>query len=307
MKTAWSIFWCVGSASLGVALAANAPRGGTTGLRQEIVPTTALAHSDADYAAHVARIKKDLPGFTVIIQKPFVVAGDGTEASVRNAATGTVKWTVDHLKKDYFDKDPADLIDIYLFKDKDSYDKHTKDHFRDTPTTPFGYYSPTHKALIMNISTGGGTLVHEIVHPYMAANFPACPTWFNEGLASLYEQSMEKDGHIWGLPNWRLAGLKDALSGKGDPAPAFKDLCAMDAATFYGASKGPAYATARYLCLYLQEKGVLRQFYKDFVSNQKVDPTGYDTLQKTLAGLGEKDAETFRKKWEVWVMGLKYP
>ena len=46
----------------------------------------------------------------------------------------------------------------------------------------------------MNIATGGGTLVHEIVHPFVEANFPGCPTWFNEGLGSLYEQSAERKG-----------------------------------------------------------------------------------------------------------------
>ena len=50
----------------------------------------------------------------------------------------------------------------------------------------------------MNISTGGGTLVHEIVHPFVAANFPNCPAWFNEGLGSLYEQSGEVNGAIHG-------------------------------------------------------------------------------------------------------------
>ncbi len=268
-------------------------------------------HSDDEYASHVAAIKKALPDFTVVIQKPFVIAGDDTPEKVHDTGVATVKWTVEHLKKDYFDKDPTDLIDIYLFKDKTSYDKYTKEYFHDTPTTPWGYYSPTHKSLIMNISTGGGTLVHEIVHPFMAANFPACPTWFNEGLASLYEQSMDKDGHIWGLPNWRLNDLQETLTGKGPPeegaAPSFKVLCNMDAETFYGPHKGPNYGVARYLCLYLQEKGVLRQFYKDFVKNQKTDPTGYDTLQKTLAGVGDKDMDAFRKKWETWVLALKYP
>ena len=60
-------------------------------------------------------------------------------------------------------------------------------------------------------SPGGGTLVHEIVHPFMRANFPACPAWFNEGLASLYEQSAEKDGHIRGLINWRYTALEKAV------------------------------------------------------------------------------------------------
>jgi len=51
--------------------------------------------------------------------------------------------------------------------------------------------------------------VHEIVHPFMAANFPDCPAWFNEGLASLYEQSSERDGKIIGLTNWRLAVCRE--------------------------------------------------------------------------------------------------
>ena len=63
----------------------------------------------------------------------------------------------------------------------------------------------------MNIGTGGGTLVHEVVHPFIAASFPAAPAWFNEGLASLYEAVREKDGQFWGLPNWRLDGLKRAI------------------------------------------------------------------------------------------------
>jgi hypothetical protein len=278
---------------------------------------TAPVHTTDDYLAHVTRITGLHPEYTVLVQKPFVIAGNDTPENLRNTGVAVVKWTVDRLKQDYFDKDPVDIIDIYLYKDKASYDDANKTIFPGAPDTPYGYYSPTHKALVMNISTGGGTLVHEIVHPFMAANFPAdgpgrgCPTWFNEGLASLYEQSTDKEGHIWGLPNWRLTDLKTNLNGTAPAAegkpPSFKTLCAMDANTFYGAGKSPNYGTARYLLLYLQEKGVLRQFYKDFVKNYKTDPTGYDTLTKTLAALGDKDMDAFRKKWEAWVMTLKYP
>ena len=81
----------------------------------------------------------------------------------------------------------------------------------------------------------------------------------------------------------------------------------MSADTFYGKGRGPNYGVARYACLYLHNRNVLPQFYKDFVKNQKDDPTGYATLQKTLAGLGENDMAAFRKKWEQWVMGIKYP
>ena len=122
---------------------------------------------------------------------------------------------------------------------------------------------------------------------------------------------MDKGGHIVGLPNWRLDPLKKTLAGRGPaeegPAPSFKDLCAMDAATFYGKGRIPNYGTARYLLFYLQEQGVLVQFYRDFTKPQKEDPTGYNTLRFTLAGIGENDMEAFRKKWEAWVVELKSP
>jgi hypothetical protein len=64
-------------------------------------------------------------------------------------------------------------LSLWLFKDKTSYETHVREIFHDSPTTPFGYYSPAHRALIMNIATGGGTLVHEIVHPeYHSTLFP---------------------------------------------------------------------------------------------------------------------------------------
>lgn len=63
-----------------------------------------------------------------------------------------------------------------------------------------------------------GTLVHEIVHPFIEANFPDCPSWFNEGLASMYEQCRDNSGHIWGSTNWRLNGLKEAIAEQRVPA-----------------------------------------------------------------------------------------
>jgi hypothetical protein len=168
--------------------------------------------TDADYAQHVMRVKGKAPeDFTVVIQRPFVVAGDESADTVRSRASGTIRWATERLKRAYFPEDPDEILSIWLFKDKESYDKHTEEIFGDWPDTPFGYYSHTHRALIMNIDTGGGTLVHEIVHPLMAANFPDCPSWFNEGLASLYEQCGDNRGWIWGKTNWRLAGLQEKI------------------------------------------------------------------------------------------------
>ncbi|HEX8145783.1 MAG TPA: hypothetical protein VF591_01165 [Pyrinomonadaceae bacterium] len=261
----------------------------------------AAGFDDADYARHVEQLKKKLPSreFEVVIEKPFVVVGDGGRAAVEEHARGTVRWAVTLLKRDYFTKDPKEILDIWLFKDSASYNRHATSLFGGKPTTPYGYYSPAHRSLVMNIETGGGTLVHEIVHPFVEANFPDCPPWLNEGLGSLYEQSGEQDGHIVGYTNWRLPGLQRAVR-RGGLTP-FRKLLAMDGRAFYDDERGTNYAQARYLCYYLQEHNLLTRFYRDFHAARASDPTGFDTLKKVL---GEPDMGAFQKRWEQFVLGL---
>ena len=270
-----------------------------------VVGRPALAEfTDDDYARHIEALKQRLPrdGFTIIVQKPFVVIGDEKPDVVRSRSIRTVKWAVDRLKATYFDKDPDVILNVWLFKDKDSYQTNTHKLFNDKPTTPFGYYSRRHKALIMNIATGGGTLVHEIVHPFVEANFPKCPAWFNEGLGSLYEQCGDKDGRIWGHTNWRLAGLQKAID-RGD-VPTFKDLCSTTTAQFYYKDRGTNYAQARYLLYYLQQRGLLDSYYETFTKNHENDPTGYESLKAVLK---TDDMAAFQKDWERFVMKLRYP
>lgn len=296
--------------------------------------------TDADYAQHVMRLKRKVPeGFTTVLQSPFVVIGDESAETVRQRAAGTVKWAVDHLKRAYFTEDPDEILDIWLFRDKESYEKHTDEVFGDSPNTPFGYYSHVHRALIMNIDTGGGTLVHEIVHPFMASNFPQCPAWFNEGLASLYEQCGERRGRILGYTNWRLEGLQEAIeaeeidadsgesgansdeepgesdeSGDEEPEmkepveiPSFRTLCSTTTYEFYGADPGTNYAQARYLCYYLQQRGLLRKYYHEFRRNVRDDPGGYDTLKAVLGIRDDDHMEQFQDAWEAWILKLRFP
>ena len=267
----------------------------------------AAVSTNTTFAAHMAELRKTAPKtFTLVEQKPFVVLGDESPELVRQRAEHTVKWAVDKLKSAYFPRDPVEIIDIWLFKDDESYRRHARVLFNDKPTTPFGYYSPAHRALIMNISTGGGTLVHEIVHPFMRANFPACPAWFNEGLASLYEQSGERDGHIRGETNWRLAGLQEAI--RAGRTLSFQKLTGTSDEEFYGGNGSQNYsqfyAQARYLCYYLQEQGLLVKYYREFSGNAAQDPTGYGSLKKVL---GAPDMDAFKMSWEAFVLKLKFP
>ena len=266
-------------------------------------PQPVARFSDADYEEHIRELRKKVPheGFSVVIAKPFVVVGDEDPDKVRSRARGTVAWAVEKLKRDYFREDPAEIIDVWLFADTASYEHHNEMLFGSRPSTPFGFYSPQNRALVMNISTGGGTLVHEIVHPFMASNFPECPAWFNEGLASLYEQSAERNGRIAGLTNWRLAGLQKAIGlGK---VPPFETLCGTTTREFYDEDPGTNYAQARYLCYYLQEQGLLVKYYHAFREGAAQDPTGVETLK---AVLGEDDLAAFQQRWQEFVLGLRF-
>jgi hypothetical protein len=268
---------------------------GVTGGASSRVPTT------ADYAQHVMALRARVPrGFAMAMAPPFVVVGDGGEAAVQRAAEKTVTWAVRRLKESFFQADPDEILDVWLFKDAASYRRHAKEIFDDEPTTPYGYYSPRHRALIMNIATGGGTLVHEIVHPFVRADFPEAPAWLNEGLGSLFEQAGERDGRIVGFPNWRLAGLKTAIRAR--RLPTFRALTATDSDAFYAGET--SYAQARYLLYYLQEKGLLGEFYRRFRKDRARDATGYSILVDVL---GTRDMDAFQRLWQEWVLALEFP
>src|SRR5687768_10195515 len=94
-----------------------------------LLTTVALSNSDTSIAAlekqaDGLRTKLKDRGFTVIVEKPFIVIGDEPQPLVRRWAEGIVRGTVARLKQDYFTKDPANILEIWLFKDAASYNKH---------------------------------------------------------------------------------------------------------------------------------------------------------------------------------------
>jgi len=256
------------------------------------------APTKPDYNGHIqalrARLAKTLGPVSIRVEEPFVVIGDaGDDALAEDSKT--VRWAVAHLEKDFFATRPTRIMDIYLFRAADTYESGVKALTGSKPDTPYGFYS--NGALYMNIATGGGTLVHEIVHPYVEADFPDAPPWLNEGLGSMFEQSAERDGHIIGLTNWRLKGLQRAL--KIGNAPSFVELVHMNRSEFYNDGAGTHYSTSRYLLYYLQQQGKLRDFYKAFRDGHAKDPTGYATLTSMVG-----DIDAFRAKWEKFVAAI---
>ncbi len=277
------------------------------GVLSLLAPMTAQAgvrdgFSRADYEAHVAALRERIPNdFVIVVEPPFVVVGNGGAKAVRRSAEHTVRWAVERLGRDFFDRAPKVLLTIWLLSDRASYELWARRLTGEAPDTPYGFYTRRHKALVMNIATGGGTLVHEIVHPFVEANLPGCPAWLNEGLGSLFEQSSERDGHIVGLTNWRLEGLQDALRKKS--VPTLRALVATDDDTFYGRDSGRNYAQARYLLYWLQERGLLQRFWRGYGRTRGEDPSGWSAL---VATVGKSALPELDRAFRAFVLALAF-
>ncbi len=258
----------------------------------------------AELAQHVMELHSKLPhsGFTTVIEDPFVVIGDGGEEAVRYRAEGTIRRYVRLLRQDFFARDPAPIHTIWLFRDGDSVAANVPAILGREPSSYWGFYDDTQRAIVVSDRTGGGTLAHEIVHAFIAADFPDCPPWFDEGLASLYEYPDERAGHIYGHTNWRLPELQAGI--RAGIVPSFTYLTSMGSEEFYGEDVGLNYAQARYLCHYLQEQDLLREFYRRFLRQRATDPSGHATLQELLA---EEDMVAFQRRWDEYVLRLTFP
>ncbi len=261
-------------------------------------------YEDAMTAIRARLAKTRVANMELQREAPFIVVADGGEPALERGAS-TVRWAADMLEADFFAKRPAKILPVFLFQGAESYERGVAALTGNDPGTPYGFYSRTHAGLFMNIATGGGTLVHEIVHPYVEADFEGAPAWLNEGLGSLFEQSAERNGHIVGLTNWRLEGLQKAIAR--GTVPSFDKLTHLGDTEFYGDDSGVNYAAARYLLYYLQEHGKLRDLYRDFRAAAADDPSGYQTLRETLATLGEHDVPAFEAKWRRYVAALSFP
>jgi hypothetical protein len=98
------------------------------------------------------------------------------------------------------------------------------------------------------------------------------------------------------------ARAADAAAGRrGDPR---RQRGGVDEAAFYGDGSALHYSEARYLLYHVELKGLLASYYREFAAHRADDPTGYATLRRVL---GEEDMAGFQRRWEQFVLKLRYP
>src|SRR5262245_4855631 len=104
-----------------------------------MLPAAARAATERELADRAATLEKSFGrrGFTVVIEAPFVVIGDDPPRRVRDLARGLVRWSVRLFEQDFFAKRPDPILEVWLFRDRRSYQKHAWQIFGEKPTTPF--------------------------------------------------------------------------------------------------------------------------------------------------------------------------
>lgn len=234
---------------------------------------------------------------SVIVRPPFVIGGDVPEAVLDRIYRETVLPTANALRLTFFDHDPDAPITILLFSQDETYHSASRKFDGRTHADFHGYYVRPERRLLLNLSTGEGTLAHELTHALAHFDFPDMPEWFDEGLASLYEEAdFTEDGLLLvGLTNWRLNHLLSAMQNK--RLQTLESL--ITGRRVRSDQQAVDYAQSRFFCLYLQERGLLPFFYRRFRANAAHDPSGFSTLCE-IFGVTSLDSvdEDFRK-WAI--------
>lgn len=210
------------------------------------------------------------------------------------------------LRSSYFDKfNPHDkLISLYLAGGEYSQTGVReflsfcdKIHYR--AWKKVAYYMPIDNSIVAWASSGGGTLVHELVHALIAGDFPQAPWWLNEGLASLQEEANEQ-----GVPlnNYRLILLQHAIA-RDQYCINWRDL--IGTGKYEGADQ-TAYnllnGYSRYFCKFLYDKlgrNGLAVIYREIRDSSAL--TGAQQVAVICKATGSSMNE-LQQQWQAYLM-----
>lgn len=253
-----------------------------------------------DQARRAQAAKRELGAKTVtaVVSDIFVVIGPaGWQGEAFDKSVALMRSAMAGYMNGRFGKKPTEAISVYLFPNATSYQAFCTQKYAAPCIAHYGFYQPSDRYMVMNAGLGLGTLTHEIVHPLVETDFPAAPTWINEGIASVFEApAIPRTGEIHGVKNWRHPRLKKALTSDERGRASVSALFAMSDETFRGDREDLNYATARYVCQWLDERGKLWPFFQRWRDNAAVDPKGEKAFRE-IVGTTPAEADAAFTKW----------
>ena len=197
--------------------------------------------------------------------------------------------------RSFFDHKPDKPVTIVALSSQVSYGAAAAELDGYEPLAYAGYTQRGQRRIVMNLSTGQGTLAHELAHMLALFDFPDMPEWFDEGLAALHEEALFSDDGLTlaGTSNWRSKILREALEH--NQLPPLASVIRNPA--FRGEGEGLNYAMVRCFCHYLQERKLLSHFYRKFRTGVQLDPTGITTLCELLGAASIEDVDRDFRAW----------
>lgn len=279
--------------------------------------------ADAELRTQVARARFGQRTRVVVEGDAFVLV-DADHGSAFDAGRSQVHRAVHALLSGPFEGPPDRAVTVYIFSTHRAYVEFSKKRFDIDPDPHepgerplYGYYQRTAREILMDGTTGWGTLTHEIVHPFVQRWFGggegggrAAPTWLDEGIASLFEQPVydPRDGSIHGATNWRYEQLREAIeSPELGPQVRLEALFDMSDDAFVAPDdatvQGLHYAMARYVCQWLDGRGELWALLNDWrrAAADGDDASGLTSFTRTV-GWTPADANS---AWVRYVRGLR--
>jgi hypothetical protein len=212
-----------------------------------------------------------------------------------------------------FTRPPSRAVTVYVLGDGDSFDYLCGERLGRKCDAWLGVWIKETREVLVDVEPGKTTLVHELVHPLLAADAEAvpggpgawaAPRWVREGIAALFELPVIKGGEIHGATNWRLDDLRHAQA-----SPATQELVHLDALfrmpddLFDGDHARAGYAVARFACQWMDSPGQDRlwRFYRAWRNRAADDPTGEASFAEVF-GQTPREADA---AWQKWVRTLR--
>ncbi|MEO8512412.1 MAG: hypothetical protein ABI543_02510 [Ignavibacteria bacterium] len=231
-------------------------------------------------------------GMSITVFKYFVIFSDLDDELTYKLIDTDIRNTVEAMTNNYVNKLPDIVTPIYLFSEYDDYKEFVLKNY-DIPEndiSPYGFFKISKNVIVIRYVSWKGSILHEITHRFIKADFPNAPSWFDEGFASLNEKSVYKNGNLIGDFSLRIIPLRRAINE--DTYTGLQYLMETNDNELYGKRAPYYYAQARYLLMYLQENGMLDKYYRNFRDTHENDNTGISQIKEiTGKSLVELDEE----------------
>ena len=204
------------------------------------------------------------------------------------------------LKQSYFAKDPPVIIDVWLFKDKESYETNAKKLFGKTPDTPYRILfrraqrlGDEHLDRRRDADPRDRASLHrgEFSRVPFLVQRRAWPRSTSNAARRTAKSTATPTG-VWPACRRRSARRKFRRS---------KSSVRPRPRSFTTRTKARTTPKPDICAITFSRKALLKTFYKKFRANSAKDPTGYKTLQEVLgrkgtmeefqAGVGEVGAQ----------------